>query len=62
MKWRFMCYIRSRDFIKAKQNGGPGSLTRVSNNARAHVYISSSVDFKHKGLESLFLYILVKNL
>jgi len=35
---------------------------RVSNNARAHVYLSSSVDFKHKGLESLFLHILVENL
>jgi len=34
----------------------------VSNNAQAHVYINSSVDFKHKGLESLFLYILVENL
>jgi len=39
-------------FIKAKQDGGPRSLTRVSNNAQARFYINSSVNFKHKGLES----------
>jgi len=27
-----------------------------------HVYINSSVDFKHKSLENLFLYILVEKL
>jgi len=62
MKLQFMWYIRSRDFVKAKQDGGSRSLACVSNNAQAHVYINSSVDFKHKGLESLFLYILVENL
>jgi len=34
----------------------------MSNNTRAHVYINSSVDFKHKGLGTFYLYILVEDL
>jgi len=34
----------------------------MSNNAQAHAYINSSVDYKHKGLETFYLYILVENL
>jgi len=61
MKWWFKKFIRSCDLIAVKQDDGKESLTHMNNNAWAHVYTNSSVDFKHKGLVSLFLYILVEN-
>jgi len=35
---------------KLKQNGSPRLLICVNNNGQVHIYINSSVDFKHKGL------------
>ena len=44
MLWQFMWYIRSRDYDKAKQDGGDRKTNYMSSNDRTHASINHTVN------------------